>query len=137
MTWGRWSCVMECSQFVADQDRDQEHRKRLVKAIQRTGALTVEVWLRPHGLQQDGPARIVTLSKDSGSRNITLGQEGSSFEVRLRTSKTSANGIPAVTTRSRSLKEELTHVVYTRGRSGNVSVYINGKHSRRQRVAGI
>ena len=110
--------------------------KRLVKAIQRTGALTVEVWLRPHGLQQDGPARIVTLSKDSGSRNITLGQEGSSVEVRLRTSKTSANGIPAVTTRSRSLKEELMHVVYTRGRSGNVSVYINGKHSQRQRVAG-
>lgn len=110
--------------------------KRLVKAIQKTGAITIEVWLRPHTLQQDGPARIVTLSKDSGSRNFTVGQDGSSFQVRLRTSQTSTNGIPAVASKSRSLKEELTHVVYTRGRSGNVCIYVNGRLNQRERVAG-
>ena len=110
--------------------------KRLVKAIQRTGAITIEAWLQPRTLQQDGPARILTFSKDSGARNFTLGQAGGSIQVRLRTSKTSSNGIPAVTSKSRSLKQELTHVVYTRDRAGSVSIYINGRLSQRERVAG-
>jgi hypothetical protein len=110
--------------------------KRLVKAIQRTGAITIEVWLQPRTLRQDGPARVVTLSKDSGARNFTLGQENGSIQVRLRTSKTSTNGIPAVTSKDRSLKEELAHVVYTRDRAGNVSIYINGRLNQRGRVAG-
>lgn len=109
---------------------------RLVKAVQQAGALTIEVWVRPHNLQQAGPARIVTLSKDSGARNFTLGQEGDSVQVRLRTSKTSKNGIPAVTAKTGSLKKALTHVVYTRGRSGNVSIYLNGQLNQRQQIAG-
>ncbi len=110
--------------------------KRLVKAIQRTGAVTIEVWMQPKTLQQDGPARIVTLSRDSGARNFTLGQENASLQVRLRTSKTSMNGIPAVTSKSRILKEELTHVVYTRDSGGNVSIYVNGRLNQRERVLG-
>ena len=110
--------------------------KRLVKAIQRTGAITMEVWMQPRTLRQDGPARIVTLSRDSGARNFTLGQENGSIQVRLRTSRTSTNGIPAVTSKNRSLKEQLTHVMYTRDRAGNVSIYVNGRLSQRERVAG-
>ncbi len=110
--------------------------KRLVNAIQRTGAITIEVWLQPKTLQQDGPARIVTLSRDSGARNFTLGQDNDSIQVRLRTSKTSLNGIPAVTSKSRILKEELTHVVYTRDPAGNVSVYVNGELNQRERITG-
>ena len=110
--------------------------KRLVKAIQRTGAITIEVWMQPGTLRQDGPARIVTLSRDSGARNFTLGQENDSIQVRLRTSKTSSNGIPAVTSKGRGLKEELMHVVYTRDRAGNVGIYVNGRLNQRERVAG-
>ena len=110
--------------------------KRLVKAIQRSGSITVEVWLRTQGLQQEGPARIVTLSKNSVQRNFTLGQEKTEFQARLRTSRTSSNGIPAVSSTTRSLNQRLMHVVYTRGRSGNVRVYINGRLNHEQKVAG-
>lgn len=114
----------------------KRNAKRLVKAIQRSGAITAEVWLRTSGLQQEGPARIITLSENSVQRNFTLGQENTEIQVRLRTSKTSSNGIPAVSSKASSLKQELTHVVYTRGRSGNVCIYINGKINQQQKVAG-
>ena len=110
--------------------------KRLVNAIQRTGAITIEVWMQPRTLRQDGPARIVTLSRDSGARNFTLGQENGSVQVRLRTSKTSTNGIPAVTSKDRSLKEELMHVVYARDRAGKVSIYVNGRLNQQGIVVG-
>ena len=114
----------------------QRPAKRVVNAVQKSGAITVEVWLRSHSSNQDGPARIVTLSKDARERNFTIGQEGDSIQVRLRTSKTSHNGIPALQSRSRSINEALTHVVYARGRSGNAKIFINGRLDRQQLVAG-
>ena len=54
----------------------------------------------------------------------------------MRTSKTSLNGIPALQSRSRSINEALTHVVYARGRSGNAKIFINGRLDRQQLVAG-
>ena len=51
--------------------------------------------LQPANAIQDGPARIVTLSSDPTHRNFTLGQERDAFDVRLRTQKTSANGMPS------------------------------------------
>ena len=78
----------------------------------------------------------MTLSKDARERNFTIGQEGDSIQVRLRTSKTSHNGIPAQQSRNRSINEALTHVVYARGRSGNAKIFINGRLDRQQLVAG-
>lgn len=43
---------------------------------------------------QSGPARIFTISTDSGARNLTLGQEGDGLAVRVRTPATSWNGKP-------------------------------------------
>ncbi len=100
--------------------------RRLTNAVRESGAVSVEVWMRPANLKQSGPARIVTLSGNGSDRNFTLGQDGDRIEARLRTTETNTNGIPSLRTKSKALKPELTHVVYTRGRSGGARIYVNG-----------
>ena len=50
--------------------------------------------MTPGNTAQTGPARIVSLSADTGAQNFTLGQEGSDIEFRLRTPVSGRNGIP-------------------------------------------
>ena len=109
---------------------------RVTEAIRRTGEITIEVWLRPAKTNLTGPARIVTLSRDSGARSFTLGQDGDRFEVRFRTTKTSANGVPSLRSPQKSLTTKLTHVVYTRDRTGRTRITINGKRSAERTVSG-
>ena len=58
--------------------------------------MTIEAWIKPANTTQAGPARIVTLSKDPSSRNFTLGQKAGVYEVRFRTTTTSPNGEPSL-----------------------------------------
>jgi hypothetical protein len=47
--------------------------------------ITIEAWVMPADDIQDGPARIVSLSADTGNRNFTLGQTTDYYDARLRT----------------------------------------------------
>ncbi len=116
--------------------RSSQPAKRLIDAVKRSGSLTVEAWVRPLGLKQRGPARIVTLSKNANERNFTLGQEGDHVEFRLRTTKTSTNGIPSVNTAGKTLREKLTQIVYTRDRKGTARLYLDGRQSTQTKVNG-
>ncbi len=116
--------------------RTQTPPKRLIQAVKRTGELSVAAWVRPANATQQGPARLVALSKNGSERNFTLGQDGSRYDARLRTTDTSANGIPSVSTQPESLTAELTHVVYTRNRRGAVKVFLNGELAEESEVAG-
>ena len=69
---------------------------KISNAIRRSGTITIEAWIKPANTTQSGPARIVTVSRDPGSRNFTLGQKAGAYEVRFRTTATSANGEPAL-----------------------------------------
>ena len=69
---------------------------KVINSVKKEGAITIEAWIKPASITQTGPARIVSLSKDTGNRNFTLGQGEEFFEVRLRTTKTSANGEPSL-----------------------------------------
>ncbi len=75
-----------------------EPAAKLVEAVQRSKAVTIEAWVKPANVAQAGPARIVTLSKDPGNRNFTLGQKAAAYEVRFRTMQTSPNGEPSLST---------------------------------------
>lgn len=116
--------------------RSIEPATRLVEAVRKSGEITIEAWVRPARLAQTGPARIVTLSKDSSERNFTLGHDRDRFELRLRTTRTSRNGIPATVSPAGSLTTRLLHVVCTRDRSGRNRIYIDGKQRAERRVAG-
>lgn len=109
---------------------------RLIKALKKSGELTVEVWLKPQSDRQTGPARIVSLSGNPSLRNFTLGQDGKKYEFRLRTSSTSTNGMPSVATPDLASPGELTHVVYKRTSQGESTIAVNGQPQVAQKVAG-
>ena len=69
---------------------------KATEAIKRSGAFTLEAWVKPANTTQSGPARIVTLSRDPSSRNFTLGQGATAYEVRFRAGNTSPNGEPSL-----------------------------------------
>ncbi len=110
--------------------------RKIIDAVRRSNAITVEAWLKPATTTQSGPARIVSISKDTSGRNVTLGQDGEVFDVRLRTTGTSANGIPSTGSPKKSLQTRLTHVVYTRDAAGSTTIYLDGKQVARGKASG-
>jgi len=103
-----------------------EIASKIIDACKASNEITIEAWILPASSNQSGPARIVTLSADAYTRDFTLGQEGSSFDVRLRTTTTGENGMnPSLNVPLDNLTL-LTHIVYTRSVDGNAQVYING-----------
>jgi len=109
---------------------------KLINAVKRSGSITLEAWVKPANDRQKGPARIISLSPHPSLRNFTLGQEGKKYEVRLRTTATSTNGTPSITSPNNTAKTTLTHVVYTREATGTARIYVNGKQRTNQKVSG-
>lgn len=101
--------------------------KDLVKACEKTDQLTVEAVIQTDDINQNGPARILSFSSNTSSRNFTLGQHNGQLVFRLRTSDRVAQQNddivlgPAVANRP-------MHVVVTYdGIAGKLCAYINGK----------
>lgn len=65
----------------------------LLDRLTRTGTMSLEVVLKTASLGQGGPARIISFSYDTMSRNFMLGQEGNGVSFRLRTSETDGYGM--------------------------------------------
>lgn len=107
---------------------------KLIKAIKRSGEITISAWITPTNLSQSGPARIVTISRNSSSRNVTLGQDKTKFDARFRTEKTGANGIPSLSSGKALTKK--THVVFTRSKIGIGRIYINGRKNGQRSFPG-
>lgn len=100
-------------------------------AVSASDEITVEAWVDPANLTQNGPARIVTVSSTPTARNVTLGQgvfgaSGDQVEARLRSTGTGTNGTPATQTATQALDGSLQHVVFTRDSSGTTRVYVDG-----------
>jgi hypothetical protein len=70
--------------------------ERLVAAFGESSAFTLEAWITPADTHQAGPARIVTLSRDTSTRNFTLGQLDDNYQMRFRTTATDGNGLPGL-----------------------------------------
>ena len=98
--------------------------------------MTFEAWIKPANTTQGGPARIVTISLNPSLRNFTLAQQTNTYDVRLRTTSTSSNGMPSVSTPAGTLTTNLTHVVYTRDVSGAVKIYIDGNEVANGNIGG-
>ncbi|MFN4259267.1 MAG: DUF1592 domain-containing protein [Gemmataceae bacterium] len=110
--------------------------RRLTAAIRAAQAVTLEAWITPADTQQNGPARLLTLSSGTSQRNFTLGQEGDKYEVRFRTRRTSANGQPSVDSPRRAVETRPTHVVYTRDAAGKAKLYIDGQEKGARDIPG-
>lgn len=99
---------------------------KIHNACTSSNGITIEAWLTPANVTQDGPARIISFSTDTLNRNFTLGQEGDRYDVRLRTTNTNDNGVPSLAVPAATVEAELTHVVYTRTPAGVANIYVNG-----------
>ncbi|MCB1625198.1 MAG: VanZ family protein, partial [Pseudomonadales bacterium] len=62
-------------------------------AISASGQLTIRILARASSPQQFGPARIVSISRDGDTRNLTVGQQGSALVIRLRSPLAGNNGL--------------------------------------------
>lgn len=116
--------------------RSQKPAYKIINAIKKSGEISIESWVTPDNLKQEGPARIVSLSSDTSNRNFTVGQEKNKFDFRFRTSSTNKNGMPSVTSGNEAVRTVKTHLVYTRDKSGLAIVYINGEKVSSKKVKG-
>ena len=127
-SWGAGTLSFE----QASRARTLAPAGRLSDALRATSAVTLEAWISPDNVQQDGPARIFTFSNGASARNVTLGQglwddqPKDTYNVRLRTTATSLDGKPLVTTEAGSATVGLQHLVYTRDALGEARIYIDG-----------
>ena len=107
--------------------------RKVIDACRASGEVTLEAWIQPANTDQDGPARIISISSSKTERNVTLGQglygnqSPDLFMTRLRTAQTSTNGLPAVVTPGGAATTSLTHVAYTRRANGQATLYVNGQ----------
>ena len=115
---------------------------KIIEHVQSTGALTIEAWISPQNLVQDGPARIVTISNGVYARDVTLSQglwsnqPSDTFNVRLRSTATDENGMPHLATDAGTAQLGLQHVVYTRSASGLARIYLDGVLSSEGQIGG-
>lgn len=111
--------------------------QKITSAIKDSNEVSIEAWIVPADTTQGGPARIVTLSADADNRNFTLGQDGSKYVARLRTTATGKNGTePATATGDGRVKKKLSHVVYTRAKDGDATIFLNGKKVSSRNIPG-
>jgi glycopeptide antibiotics resistance protein len=87
---------------------------KLIDRLETTNEFTLNTVIASQNLEQTGPARIFSISKNSFHRNLTLGQDKSSLALRLRTPVTGDNGTePELILPKVFLDRELHHVLIT------------------------
>lgn len=104
----------------------------LVQRLKRTKQFSIAVWVSPASLQQFGPARIVTLSKNTNQRNFTLGQSGPGLVFRVRTPLTGRNGSKVELMTPPMLVPNQRQLVVATFHRGEMKIYVNGQRSARK-----
>jgi VanZ family protein len=64
----------------------------LTQRVKHTSQFTLGITVASDDVKQSGPARIISVSKDTVQRNFTLGQQETDLVVRVRTPLTGDNG---------------------------------------------
>jgi mono/diheme cytochrome c family protein len=105
--------------------------RKLHDLITATGEYSIEAWVAPGNVSQEGPARIVSYSAGTTTRNFTLGQTQYNYDFLGRTTTTDANGDPALSTADadEDLQATLQHVVVTYDPVNGRQIYVNGVHT--------
>ena len=103
---------------------------RIANVETGTQQYSVESWVIPANTTQEGPARIITYSSNSGTRNFHLGQTLYQYDFRNRSvlPEIDGNGKPALVTydADRDLQATLQHVVITYDQYRGRRIYVNG-----------
>lgn len=110
---------------------------KIADSVRLSGEISVEVWMQAAasvGAAQ--PATLVSVAPKSRQLNLVFDQLRDGFDLRFRTTRTGTEGLPSTTVANPGSKEELTHFVYTRDRTGRTRVFLNAELVQEEIVAG-
>jgi hypothetical protein len=122
VTWNTGSLTVDVGTIISSVGP----ATKIIQACQASNELTIEAWIEPANLTQGGPARVATLSVDTGNRNFTLGQQADNWVGRTLTSLSNENGQPQVWARPGDATLALTHLVVVRKANGQRVLYVDG-----------
>jgi hypothetical protein len=102
--------------------------RKLYELITATGEYTIEAWVVPANVSQEGPARIISYSAGTTERNFTLGQTLYNYNFLNRSTSADQNGDPSLSTADadEDLQATLQHVVATYDPVNGRRLYVNG-----------
>jgi hypothetical protein len=102
--------------------------KKLHDLITATGEYSIEAWVVPANVSQE-EANIISYSAGTMERNFTLGQTLYNYDAFNRSTATSLNGDPALSTADadEDLQATLQHVVVTYDAVNGRRIYVNGE----------
>jgi hypothetical protein len=129
VTWmSSYGLDFEDGMAMASAETSRKLYERIAQPGVGTQQYSLEAWVVPANVSQEGPARIVSYSLGNGSRNVTMGQVLYSYNVRNRSLITNTNGNPALQTSDadRDLQATLQHVVLTYDQYRGRRVYVDG-----------
>ena len=102
--------------------------RKLHDLLVATGEFSVEAWIAPANVTQEGPARIISYSGGDDRRNFMLGQTLYNYDFLLRNDNTDADGQPSLSTANadEDLQAALQHVVINYDGTGGRQIFVNG-----------
>jgi Concanavalin A-like lectin/glucanases superfamily len=103
---------------------DGTFNKEIRDACKESDQIAIEAIVTTSRVPQFGPARIISLSRNSAKRNFTFGQDGDSLTLRLQTSNTSRNGMDF---KLASIQAGIPYHVVVTYKRGLLVCYLNGK----------
>ncbi len=101
--------------------------RKLYNSIKDIGEYSIEAWVVPANVTQEGPAHIISYMGTGDTRNFTLGQTLYEYDYLNRTNVTTGDGAPATSTQDETLQATLQHVVVTFDPVEGKKVYVNGE----------
>ena len=102
--------------------------KKLYNLIAESGEYSIETWVAPNNVTQEGPARIISYSAGNDNRNFMLGQTQYNYDFLHRNENSVTTGEPALSTADADerLQAALQHVVVTYTPQEGRKIYVNG-----------
>jgi hypothetical protein len=97
--------------------------------VAATSEFSIEAWVAPANVTQNGPARIVSYSGGADDRNFMLGQTLYSYDALVRSTETDPAGEPRLSTDpdAERLQATLQHVVVTYDPANGRRIYVDGE----------
>lgn len=123
VTWSESGLSLEAPVAI----ESQLAATKIADAVSASGELTLEAWLTPKNVTQDGPARVLSVSANENNRNFSLVQQGPTWHMRLLTTQTNENGMDALRS-APIVRTDRQHVVFTHHSDGSEHLYVDGAH---------
>jgi hypothetical protein len=120
---------MKGGKAAASSEISRKLYDRIATGANAAGQFSVEAWITPSNVTQDGPARIVSYSSDSSNRNFALTESTNVYSFRNRSTATgiTTNGNPSLDTAAGTAKAAQQHVVLTFAPRVGRRIYVDGK----------